>query len=48
MDFPVDYQARDFNSYRQALLEFASQRYPDWHDRLEADVGIMLAEVMSG
>ncbi len=48
VDFPVDYRARDFNSYRQALLEFASQRYPDWSDRLEADVGIMLTEVMSG
>ncbi len=48
VDFPVDYQARDFNSFRRALLEFASQRYPNWQDRLEADVGIMLAEVMSG
>lgn len=47
VDFPVDYRARDFNSYRRALLEFANQRYPDWQDRLEADVGIMLTEVMS-
>ena len=47
VDFPVDYRARDFNSFRQALLEFASQRYPDWQDRLEADQGMMLVEVMS-
>jgi hypothetical protein len=47
VDFPVDYQARDFWSFRRALLDFASQRYPDWKDRLEADAGIMLAEVMS-
>lgn len=47
VDFPIDYQARDFWSFRQALLEFASQRYPDWPDRLEADAGVMLAEVMS-
>jgi hypothetical protein len=47
LDFPVDYRARDFNSFRRALLDFASQRYPDWPDRLEADIGVMLAEVMS-
>ena len=47
VDFPVDYRARDFSSFRRALLEFASQRYPDWKDRLEADLGVMLVEVMS-
>ena len=48
IDFPVDYQARDFWSLRRALLEFAAQRYPDWQDRgREADFGVMLAEVMS-
>ncbi|MCG8327015.1 MAG: hypothetical protein MI974_04980 [Chitinophagales bacterium] len=47
VDFPINYQARDFWSFRQALLDFASLRYPDWKDRLEADVGVMLAEVMS-
>lgn len=47
VDFPVDYRARDFNSYRRALLDFASLRYPDWKDRLEADMGVMLVEVMS-
>jgi hypothetical protein len=47
VDFPVNYQARDFWSIRQALLDFASERHPDWKDRLEADLGMMLAEVMS-
>lgn len=47
VDFPVDYRARDFWSFRRALLDFASQRYPDWKERLEADVGVMLVEVMS-
>jgi hypothetical protein len=46
IDFPVDYMARDFWSYRKALLDFASLRYPGWKDRLEADAGIMLMEVM--
>lgn len=47
VDFPVNYQARDFWSLRQALLDFASERHPAWKDRLEADLGMMLAEVMS-
>ncbi|MBK8019997.1 MAG: hypothetical protein IPK19_00905 [Chloroflexi bacterium] len=47
VDFPVDYTARDFLSFRQALFDFASQRYPRWLDRLEADVGVMLLEVLS-
>ncbi len=47
VDFPVDYSARDFVTFRRALLDFASQRYPHWLDRLEADVGVMLVEVLS-
>src|SRR6266566_3477641 len=47
LDYPVNYLARDFWSIRQALLDFGSDRHPDWKDRLEADVGMMLAEVMS-
>ena len=47
VDFPVDYRARDFWSLRRALTDFAALRYPDWQDRLEADAGMMLLEVMS-
>jgi hypothetical protein len=47
VDYPVNYLARDFWSIRQALLDFAADRHPAWQDRLEADVGMMLAEVMS-
>lgn len=47
VDVPIDYLARDFWSFRRALLEMAALRYPDWPDRLEADAGVMLAEVMS-
>lgn len=47
VDFPVDYRARDFWSFRQALIDFASQRYPDWQDRVEADVGMMTLELLS-
>ncbi|MEM7038254.1 MAG: hypothetical protein AAF570_14820, partial [Bacteroidota bacterium] len=47
VDFPIDYMARDFDSFRTALLDFASLRYPDWNDRLEADAGVMWAEILS-
>ena len=47
VDFPVDYQSRDFWSFRTALFDFASQRYPQWVDRLEADAAVMLLEVMA-
>ena len=47
VDFPVDYLARDFTSIRLALLDFAAQRYPGWRERLEADAGVMLSEVMA-
>jgi hypothetical protein len=47
VDFPVDYLARDFVSIRNALLDFAAQRYPRWAEKIEADAGVMLAEVMA-
>ena len=47
VDFPVDYLARDFTSLRSALLDFAAQRYPNWAEVIEADSGVMLAEVMA-
>ena len=47
VDFPVDYRARDFWSFRQALIDFASQRYTDWQDRVEADAGMMLLEILA-
>lgn len=47
VDFPIDYLARDFVSIRNALLDFAAQRYPDWTQKIEADAGVMLAEIMA-
>ncbi len=47
VDVAVDYRARDFQSFRRALLDFASLRYPGWPDRLEADAGVMVAELLS-
>ncbi len=47
VDFPIDYLARDFVSLRNALLDYAAQRYPQWTERIEADAGVMLAEIMA-
>ncbi|HVV53394.1 MAG TPA: hypothetical protein VHO06_27300 [Polyangia bacterium] len=47
VDFPVDYLARDFVSFENALLDFAAQRYPQWTTPITADVGVMLAEVFA-
>lgn len=47
VDVQVDYLARDFGSLRRALLDFAATRYPRWHEKVEADVGVMLTEVMA-
>jgi hypothetical protein len=47
VDFPVDYLARDFVSFRNALLDFAAQRYPNWQRPVEADVGVMVLETLA-
>lgn len=44
---PIDYLARDYQSFRQALLEFSALRYPQWVERSEADVGLVVAELIS-
>jgi hypothetical protein len=44
-DFPVDYLARDFESLRNALLDFAALRYPLWRERVPADNGAMIMEL---
>jgi hypothetical protein len=44
---PIDYLAKDFLSFRQALMEFSALRYPNWVERSEADFGMMIAEVLS-
>jgi hypothetical protein len=44
---PIDYLAKDFLSFRQALLDFSTLRYPAWQERSEADFGVMFAEALS-
>ncbi|WP_426610534.1 hypothetical protein [Bradyrhizobium sp. McL0616] len=44
---PIDYLAKDFLSFRQALLDFSTLRYPSWKERSEADFGVMFLEALS-
>jgi Baseplate J-like protein len=43
----IDYLAKDYSSFRQGLLDFITTRYPDWSERSEADIGMMLLELFS-
>jgi hypothetical protein len=45
---PIEYLAKDFLSFRQALLDFSALRYPEWQERAEADFGMMFLEALSG
>jgi hypothetical protein len=42
---PIDYLARDFLSFRQALTDYSAAAYPQWVERSEADLGMMLLEI---
>jgi hypothetical protein len=47
-DAPViDYLAKDFASFRRALLDYSASAYPQWAERDEPDTGMMLAELLS-
>jgi hypothetical protein len=43
----IDYMARDYASFRRALLDFLSTRKPDWKERHEADIGIAILEALA-
>jgi hypothetical protein len=43
----IDYLAKDYSSFRQALLDFLPTRLPEWTERSEADVGIVLLELLA-
>lgn len=44
---PIDYLAKDFLSFRQALLDFSALHYPAWQERSEADFGVMFLEALA-
>jgi hypothetical protein len=44
---PVDYLAKDYASFRQALLDLVPTLVPGWVERREADLGIALVELLA-
>lgn len=46
-DTNIDYLARDWSSLRHALMDFAATEYPEWEHRVEADMAVMLMEIMA-
>jgi hypothetical protein len=47
INLAIDYLAKDFSSFCQALSDFSAQRYPRWLERSEADLGMVLLEVLA-
>jgi len=43
----IDYLAKDYNSFRQSMLDRMSVILPDWTERNAADVGIALVELLA-
>ena len=43
---PIDYLAKDFQSFQRALTDFSALRYPAWQERAEADFGMMFMEAL--
>jgi hypothetical protein len=43
----IDYLAKDFTSFKAAVLDYAGSAYPHWLERSEPDVGMMIIELLS-
>ena len=43
----IDYLAKDFSSFRKALSDYSVRAYPNWVERDEPDLGMMLLELLS-
>ena len=43
----LDYLAKDYQSFRRLLVDLISERNPVWQERLPADLGIALVELIA-
>lgn len=43
----IDYTDKDYRSLRQAMLDLAAYRLPEWTDRSPADVGMLLIDLFA-
>lgn len=44
---PINYLAKDYSSFRQVMLDRLNQLLPSWNAISEADIGVMMAELIS-
>ena len=44
---PINYLAKDYGTFRQVMLDRLNQLLPSWNAATEADIGVMLAELVS-
>jgi hypothetical protein len=44
---PINYLAKDYGSFRSIMLDRLNQLLPDWGATTEADLGVVLAEVIA-
>ncbi|MDJ0716952.1 MAG: putative baseplate assembly protein [Prochloraceae cyanobacterium] len=44
---PIDYLAKDYNSFRTLMLDRLAVTIPQWRERNPADLGIMLVEILA-
>ncbi len=44
---PINYLAKDYTTFRQVMLDRLNQLLPSWDATTEADIGVMLAELVS-
>jgi hypothetical protein len=43
----IDYTDKDFRSLRQAMLDLAAYRLPEWTDRSPGDIGVLLVDLFA-
>lgn len=43
----IDYLAKDYDTFRQLILDRLAVIMPDWRERHSADIGIMLIEILA-
>ena len=43
----LDYLAKDYQSFRRLMVDLISQRNPGWQERLPADLGMALVELLA-
>ncbi|MBW2662040.1 MAG: hypothetical protein JRD93_08665 [Deltaproteobacteria bacterium] len=43
----IDYIAKDYESFKQEMIDLIPNKLPNWTDRSEADFGIVLIEIFA-